>query len=174
MRRLFASVVVVVVVLVRWAPSASAACPVNSPVDCGSFCCPTAYGHCCSSQCGASANCGAGQDAAPPVLTCQPNQAQIVANCGGDVCGCSDACGKNIDCGSGCCNRGRCVNACVCTGGPSVAGWSLCGSSVGPSKSSNGCDVGESGGGQLALPLGIAFVSLLRLAKRRPHPSRRS
>lgn len=143
------------------------ACPTTSPVDCNGYCCPTAYGFCCNGQCGASANCGNPQDAAPPVLTCQTNQAQIVANCGGDVCGCSDICAKNFDCASGCCHRGRCANACVCTGDPAVVDWSLCGSTTGPSK--GGCDVGGSplGDAGASIPLALGCVSLLRWARRR-------
>jgi len=164
------NVLVAIVLVLAWlAPSPSAACPVNSPVDCGGYCCPTAYGNCCSGQCGASANCGATQDAAPAVLTCGANEAQVVANCGGDTCGCSATCGKNSDCASACCSRGRCVNACVCTGDPSVVGWSLCGAPTGQTKNGSGCAIGEDVGETnyvWLLPFALGLVSLIRVAKR--------
>ena len=133
-------------------------CPSGYPIDCGNgYCCDSGHPYCeangvCSS--GSGGGSSGGTSSGP---SCGSSQRATIASCGGDTCGCADACSTGSDCKSGCCAQGFCALSCVCNGSGTV---SFCDGGPSPeSASTGGGHHGCSFGGQA--PVGGGFGILL-------------
>jgi len=157
----------VAVVLLGLGGVASAQCGPGTS-GCGAAHCTPDGGVCCASvgheelSCPAGTVCKADSTCGTATPMCATGQTLTLADCGGDVCGCSAPCRAAKDCASGCCSTaGFCAPACVCNQ-PGQLYLNCDKSGLGfAGLGKSGCAIGGSDGGWAGAILLSSLVMLL-------------